>query len=112
MYASIDFATKTDFRRAVKQGLPFVLYSPTLGMPAVDGTVTVEGPWPKTFAPAVLPFGPQLRPRRATCSAWKARARQGHARHRGALILSWEVANAAASSEGADSSFTISRAVP
>lgn len=45
MYASIDFATKRDFRRAVKEGLSVLLYSPTLGMPAVNGRVLVEGPW-------------------------------------------------------------------
>jgi hypothetical protein len=45
MFASIDFATKSDFRQAVKAGLPIVAYSPVMGMPAVNGRATVEGPW-------------------------------------------------------------------
>ena len=45
MYASMDFATKRDFCQAVKQGLPIVLYSPTLGTAAINGKETVVGPW-------------------------------------------------------------------
>lgn len=45
MYASIDFATKTAFRAAVRRGDPVVLYSPILGTPAVNGRETVVGPW-------------------------------------------------------------------
>ncbi len=48
MYASIDFTTKNDFRQAVKQGAPIVLYSPVQGMPAINGKVRVEGPWDKS----------------------------------------------------------------
>ena len=70
MYASIDFATKKDFRSAVQRGLPITLYSPTLGMPAINGTVTVEGPWPSgcsdcSAAPATH--------RARRIPAWKAR---------------------------------------
>jgi hypothetical protein len=46
VYASIDFATKIEFLRAVRDGQPIVLYSPSLGMPAVNGTVHITGPWP------------------------------------------------------------------
>jgi len=46
MYASIDFATKRDFRQAVKQGATIVAYSPTMGMPAINGGAWVDGPWP------------------------------------------------------------------
>jgi hypothetical protein len=45
MYASMDFRSKRDFCRAVKQGLPIVVYSPELGTPAINGRETVTGPW-------------------------------------------------------------------
>ena len=76
MYASIDFATKKDFRLAVQQGCPMMLFSPTLGMPAVNGKVTVMGPWPgisSTPAPPP-PYGPQLQNRKKKLCTWKARA--------------------------------------
>lgn len=75
MYASIDFATKSDFRRAVQNNLPVMLYSPSLGIPAINGEVTVEGPWPKTLSPANLVFGPQEKYRRAISKEWTARVR-------------------------------------
>jgi hypothetical protein len=46
MYASIDFANKTELRAAIKQGQTVVAYSPTLGMAAVTGRTKIEGPWP------------------------------------------------------------------
>lgn len=46
MYASIDFPTKRDFRRAVRKGELVVAYSPIMEMPAINGVVTVDGPWP------------------------------------------------------------------
>lgn len=50
MYASVDFRSKRDFQRAVLQGQEVVLYSPQLGVPAVNGTETVIGPWrPRTW---------------------------------------------------------------
>lgn len=45
MYASVNFSTKQEFRRAVKQGMPVVLYSPHLGTAAINGPETVIGPW-------------------------------------------------------------------
>ena len=55
MYASMNFPTKRDFRRAVAEGQPIVLYSPVMQMPAINGVVTVEGPWPErsTAGPTV-----------------------------------------------------------
>jgi hypothetical protein len=46
MYASIDFANKTELRAAIKQGQTVVAYSPTLGMAAITGRTKIEGPWP------------------------------------------------------------------
>jgi hypothetical protein len=45
MYASIDFTSKTELRRAIQQGQTVVAYSPTLGMAAVTGRTMIEGPW-------------------------------------------------------------------
>jgi hypothetical protein len=62
MYASIDFATKKDFRLAVLQGLPIVLYSPVLGTAAINGKETVMGPWPLSKTPKAEPMiGPKER---------------------------------------------------
>jgi hypothetical protein len=73
MYASVDFATKKDFRRAVQQGLTVVVYSPTLGMPAVTGTATVVGPWPLTQSPKEEPLiGPKEKRRPRSVPAWMA----------------------------------------
>ncbi len=69
MYASIDFATKKDFCLAVQQGLPIALYSPTLGMPAINGTATVYGPWPNR-RPCI---GPADAKRGRKIAEWKAR---------------------------------------
>lgn len=50
MYASVDFRSKRDFQRAVLQGQQVLLYSPQLGVPAVNGAETVTGPWqPRTW---------------------------------------------------------------
>jgi hypothetical protein len=46
MYASIDFTTKNELRRAIQAGQAVVAYSPTLGMAAVTGRTKIEGPWP------------------------------------------------------------------
>ena len=45
MYASIDFKSKHDFKQAVLEGQSIILYSPQLGMPAINGKETVTGPW-------------------------------------------------------------------
>jgi len=46
MFCSTNFVTKSQLQQAVESGEPVILYSPTLGVPAVNGTETVEGPWP------------------------------------------------------------------
>ena len=51
MYASVNFIRKSDFRAAVRAGLPVVLYSPEMAVPAVNNLERVEGPWPGTAAP-------------------------------------------------------------
>ena len=51
MYASMNFASRSELRKAVEQGLPVVLYSPIQEMPAINGTVRCEGPWPGTRPP-------------------------------------------------------------
>lgn len=71
MYASMDFATKKDFRAAVKQGLPIVCYSPVMGMPAINGMETVEGPWP--MRRGTCQDGCEVEHRSRRFSAWKAR---------------------------------------
>ncbi len=73
MYTSIDFATKKDFRLAIEQGLPVVLYSPELGMPAVNGPATVFGPWPLTRTPKQEPLiGPKERRSARGARGWMA----------------------------------------
>lgn len=75
MYASIDFATKKDFCLAVREGQPFLLYSPMLGIPAVNGTVTVVGPWPSPIVrPLTEPMiGPKEKRHGRSVPAWTAR---------------------------------------
>ena len=51
MYASVNFLSRAALRRAVAGNQPVVLYSPTLTVPAINGTEIVEGPWPGTPAP-------------------------------------------------------------
>jgi hypothetical protein len=51
MYASMNFIRKSDFRAAVRAGLPVVLYSPEMAVPAVNNLERVEGPWPGTRPP-------------------------------------------------------------
>lgn len=73
MYASMDFATKKDFCRAVKQGQPIVLYSPTLGTAAVNGNETVVGPWPTRREDKIEPaIGPKEKRSRRGAVAWSA----------------------------------------
>ena len=50
-FASLNFLSKSAFKRAVADGLPIVLFSPDLKLPAVNGPARVEGPWPRTAAP-------------------------------------------------------------
>ena len=51
MYASMNFITKSELRKAVLKQLPVVLISPELGAVAVNGRERVEGPWPGTRPP-------------------------------------------------------------
>ena len=51
MFASTNFLSKSAFRQAALNGLPVVLWSPMMGVPAVNGTARVEGPWPGTRPP-------------------------------------------------------------
>jgi len=51
MYASVNYLSKSALRRAVAAGEPVVLYSPVMGMPAVNNRERVEGPWPGTKPP-------------------------------------------------------------
>jgi hypothetical protein len=74
MYASTDFATKKDFRRAVLSGTPIVLYSPVMGTVAVNGQETVTGPWPIRREPKMEPLiGPKERRDSRGATAWTAR---------------------------------------
>jgi len=45
MYASVNFRTKTEFKKAVKSGQKIRLYAPGIGTPRENGTEYVEGPW-------------------------------------------------------------------
>lgn len=74
MYSSVDFATKSDFRRAIRDGLSVVLYSPQLGTPAINGRETVHGPWPAmSRTPKQEPLiGPKERRSRCGATAWTA----------------------------------------
>lgn len=54
MYASVNALSKSEFRKAVQSQLPVVLWSPVMGVPAVEGTAHVEGPWPGTKVPQCL----------------------------------------------------------
>lgn len=73
MYTSIDFATKSEFRQAVQQHQPVVVYSPNLGMPAINGIVTVTGPWPVKTLPAPGDATPAYQRRQRIHPAWTAR---------------------------------------
>ncbi len=44
-YASQNFKRKSALKRAVRDGLPVVLFNPLIAMPAVNGEVVVRGPW-------------------------------------------------------------------
>ena len=44
-YASVNFLRSAAFAKAVRDGVPVVLFNPELGVPAVEGEVTVVGPW-------------------------------------------------------------------
>lgn len=45
MYASRNFKTRTEFKRAVDAGERITLRSPGVGSPVVNGQESVEGPW-------------------------------------------------------------------
>lgn len=47
-YASVNFPTSTAFKKAVETGQPVVLFNPELQIPAINGVVTVHGPWDLT----------------------------------------------------------------
>lgn len=47
-YASVNFPTSGAFKRAVRAGEPVLLFNPDLQMPAINGVVTVQGPWDLT----------------------------------------------------------------
>jgi len=52
----MNFLSKSQLRQAVQAGLPVILYSPIMGMPAVNNLERVEGPWPGTPVPVeVIP---------------------------------------------------------
>lgn len=44
-YASVDFPRRSALRRAVSDGVAVTLFNPELQVPAVNGIVTVVGPW-------------------------------------------------------------------
>lgn len=44
-YASTNFPRRSAFEKAVRGGSAVVLFNPALQMPAVNGEVTVVGPW-------------------------------------------------------------------
>ena len=50
-FASCNFLSKSAFRKAVADGLPVVLFSPELKLPAINGPAIVVGPWERTAAP-------------------------------------------------------------
>jgi hypothetical protein len=50
-FSSLNFLSKSAFRKAVADGLPVVLFSPDTKLPAINGPAIVEGPWPRTAAP-------------------------------------------------------------
>ena len=72
MYASIDFTTKTELRRAIQAGQTVVAYSPTLGMAAVTGRAKIEGPWPLSNRHVDDGAAPTATVRRHALHAWTA----------------------------------------
>ena len=48
MYASTNFLSLSELRNAVALCQPVVLWSPAMGVPAIEGRALVEGPWPGT----------------------------------------------------------------
>lgn len=47
-FANRDFQRKSAFLSAVDRGEPITLFDPAAAMPAIDGEVTVVGPWSLT----------------------------------------------------------------
>ena len=45
MYATTNFKSKAEFKKAVAAGKEVGVYSPGFGTPPTDGVVGVEGPW-------------------------------------------------------------------
>jgi len=50
-FTSMNFLRKSDFKQAVQKGQAIVVYSPMHAMPAINGPIRVEGPWPGTRPP-------------------------------------------------------------
>ena len=44
-FASQNFTRANELRRAFQQGVTITLFNPNTGIPAVNGEVTVVGPW-------------------------------------------------------------------
>lgn len=75
MYVSMNFLSKRAFVEAVERRLPLVVYSPVMEMPAINGEVHVEGPWPKTPVPVeVIKHGREEHERKKL-RGWRARVR-------------------------------------
>ena len=77
VFSSINFATKTELRRAVAAGVSVVLWSPIAGVPAINGRVRCNGPWPGTTPPrTVVPKRkgeePQIPKYQLRTKTWKA----------------------------------------
>jgi hypothetical protein len=47
-FANQNFQRRSAFLKAVRDGLPVVLFNPDIEMPAINGEVTVQGPWDVT----------------------------------------------------------------
>jgi hypothetical protein len=50
VFSSMNFSSKGDLKRAVAAGMPIMLWSPVLQMPAITGKVRCTGPWPDSTA--------------------------------------------------------------
>jgi hypothetical protein len=72
MYASIDFTTKTELRRAIQAGQTVAAYSPTLGMAAVTGRTKIEGPWTLSSRHVDDGAAPKAMVRKRGLTAWSA----------------------------------------
>ena len=50
MFSSLNCKTKSEFRAAVAAGVPIMLWSPIMEMPAITGRARCQGPWPDSEA--------------------------------------------------------------